>query len=545
MPGEFVSGPITVRHAALFTDLYELTMAASYLREGMRGRATFSLFVRRLPKERSFLIAAGLEDVLDYLESYRFSAEAVEYLRTLGCFDAGFLDLLRDLRFTGDVRAVPEGTVVFADEPFLEITAPIIEAQLVETAVINFCHLQTLIASKAARAVIAARGRPVVEFGLRRTHGVDAGMKAARCTFIAGAAMSSNVLAGLSYGIPPAGTMAHSYVSAFPREIDAFRAFARAFPDRTTLLIDTYDTVVAARKAVEVAKEMEARGQRLAAVRLDSGDILALSREVRRVLDDAGLGYVRIFVSGGLDEEIIDAWLDAGAPIDAFGVGTRMDVSADAPYFDMAYKLVTYDGRQVLKTSAGKATFPGEKQVYRFRAPDGRFAGDLLALRDEPAPRDGEPLLRTFMTGGRPVAAHPTLTAVREHCGKQLAALPDAVRRGDAPARYPVRLSDRVLRLRRSVTARVVAEEIAPLRRPARTRPDRPREEMPMAGNARPTLPRSRKAGRPPEETVSPPRVRRRQKTAHVAVRKGTTLLETDHGPRITQAVKKPKVKKR
>jgi nicotinate phosphoribosyltransferase len=540
-PGGFVSGPLLIRDAALFTDLYELTMAASYFQEGMNGPATFSLFVRRLPKTRSFLVAAGLEDALNYLRDFRFSDDAIGYLRTLRLFDPAFLDFLRGLRFTGRVRALPEGTPVFADEPLLEVTAPIIEAQIVETAVINFCHFQTLLASKAARSVLAARGRPVVEFGLRRTPGLDAGMKAARCAYIAGAGMSSNVLAGLHYGIPPTGTMAHSYVAAFPHEIDSFRAFARAFPNNTTLLIDTYDTVAAAHKAVEVAKEMEARGERLSAVRLDSGDIPALARDVRRVLDAAGLGYVRIFVSGGLDEHMIEGWLAEGAPLDAFGVGTRMDVSADAPYLDMAYKLVAYDGRPVLKTSAGKATLPGEKQIYRYREDDGRLAGDLLALHEEPAPdQDGEPLLRTVMESGRILTPHPPLTAVRAYCTAQVAALPAEVRRIKNPETYPVRRSHRLDALQRSVVARVVAAEVAPV-----WREQHPRDEPRMTREKTLQPPRSAKAGRPPEDIVTSPRVRRRQKTAHVAVRKGTTLLETGHGPRVTQAAKKPKVKKR
>ena len=460
VPGAFVSGPVVLRDAALFTDLYELTMAASYLREGMNDRATFSLFVRKLPKARSFLIAAGLEDVLTYLQSFRFSEDALAHLSAMRRFDDRFLRFLADLRFTGDVRAVPEGTVVFPDEPLLEITAPIIEAQLVETAVMNACHFQTVLATKAARSVMAGGGRPIVEFGLRRTPGIDAGMKAARCAFLAGAVMSSNVLADRCYGIPATGTMAHSYVVAFPREIDAFRAFARAFPDTTTLLIDTYDTVAAAHKAVGVAKEMEARGQRLAGVRLDSGDILSLSREVRRILDEAGLDYVRIFVSGGLDEYIIDDLLTAGAPIDAFGVGTRMDVSADAPYLDMAYKLVRYAGRHVLKFSTGKETWTGEKQVYRSRGPDRRFEGDRLALRDEGPPPGAEPLLDTVITSGAATKPPPTLTAVRDHCVAQLRALPEAVRRLRDPAAYPVAYSDRLLDLQRSLKAEIEALEV-------------------------------------------------------------------------------------
>jgi nicotinate phosphoribosyltransferase len=459
--GAFVSGPMLLRDAAFFTDLYEITMAASYFREGMTGQATFSLFVRTLPQERAFLVAAGLEDVLNYLLGFRFSEESIAYLRSLNRFEPTFLDFLRGLRFTGHVRAMPEGTVLFADEPLLEITAPIIEAQIVETAVLNFCHLQTLLASKAVRSVLAARGRPVVDFGLRRTHGIDAGLKAARCSFIAGAVMTSNVLAGQHYGIPPTGTMAHSYIGAFPHEIDAFRAFAQAFPAHSTLLVDTYDTVEGARKAAVVAKEMEARGQRLGAVRLDSGDLIALSKEVRRIFDGAGLHHVRIFASGGLDEEMVDRCLEAGAPIDAFGIGTRMNVSADAPYLDMAYKLVEYAGRHVLKTSTGKETWPGEKQVYRIRGSDGRFAEDLLALHDEPAPPAGaDPLLQPVIHDGRLVKAHAALAAMRERCAAQVAALPEALRNIKEPGAYPVHYSERLVALQHAIRAQVAREEM-------------------------------------------------------------------------------------
>ena len=461
--GAFASGPLLIRDAALFTDLYEITMAASYFREAMNGPATFSLFARKIPRGRAFLVAAGLEDALNFLREFRFSDDALSYLDSLDRFDPSFLDFLRGVRFTGAVRAVPEGTVVFADEPLIEITAPIIEAQLVETAVLNLIHFQTLLTSKAVRCSLAARGRPVVEFGLRRTHGIDAGMKAARCSFIAGASMSSNVLAGLHYGIPPTGTMAHSYVSAFPHEIDAFRAFAQAFPAQTTLLLDTYDTVVGARKAVVVAKEMEWQGRRLAGVRLDSGDIVTLSKQVRSILDDAGLGYVQIFASGGLDEESIDEYVAAGAPIDAFGVGTRMDVSADAPYLDMAYKLVEYDGRPVLKTSAGKATWTAQKQVYRHLRSGEGFAGDVLALREEPAPPGAvEILLCDVMERGRLLAPHPPLTAIRDYCAAQVTSLPEDVRRLRGAASYPVSYSQRLVSLQRSMEADVEATEVEP-----------------------------------------------------------------------------------
>jgi nicotinate phosphoribosyltransferase len=360
------------------------------------------------------------------------------------------------------VRAVPEGTVVFADEPLREITAPLIEAQLVETAVKNVVHHHTVLASKAARAVLAARGRPVVDFGLRRTHGLDAGLKAARASHLAGVVSTSNVLAAMHYGIKPAGTMAHSYVQAFPSEIDAFRAFARTFPGATTLLIDTYDTVAAARKAVTVAREMAARGERLGAVRIDSGDIVSVSRAVRDVLDAGGFRDVKIFISGGLDEETIDAFLRAGAPIDAFGVGTRMDVSADAPYVDIAYKLVHYAGRDVLKLSTGKVTWPGQKQVHRLRDAAGRFAGDVLALRAEAPPaRDAEGLLTTVMAQGQRSASAPSLADVRDRCARQLAALPEGVRRLADADRYPVTVSDRLVTLQREVEAAVETMDAA------------------------------------------------------------------------------------
>ena len=451
----FSSGPVALRDAALFTDLYELTMAASYWREGMAGEATFSLFSRRLPATRSFLVAAGLEDALEYLRAFRFSERAIAYLATLGLFDPAFLSFLSTARFTGEVHAVAEGTPVFPDEPLVEVTAPIIEAQLVETAVLNCVHAQTVVTSKAARCVLAARGRAVVEFGLRRTPGLDAGMKAARCAYIAGATSSSNVLAGLEYGIPPTGTMAHSYVCAFPREIDAFRAFARAFPDRAILLIDTYDTLAGAHQAVTVARELAADGHRLAGVRLDSGDLLALSREVRAVLDAGGCTDARIFASGGLDEDEIGRCVAAGAPIDAFGVGTRMDVSADAPYLDMAYKLVRYDGRDVLKTSPGKTTWAGPKQVYRLRDAAGKAVEDILALRDEPPPARAEPLLVPVMRAGEPLRAHPALDAIRDHCAAAIRGLDDAVTRLSDPATYPVRYSDRLVAHQREIEARL------------------------------------------------------------------------------------------
>jgi nicotinate phosphoribosyltransferase len=453
--GSFTAGPLRLRDAALFTDLYELTMAAAFFRHGIRGSATFSLFVRRLPETRAFLVAAGLEDALDFLHALHFSPAAVAHLRTLGLFDNAFLEWLVGFRFTGEVRAVPEGTVVFADEPIVEVTGPILEAQMVESALINFCHLQTLLTSKAARVVLAARGRSVAEFGLRRTAGVDAAIKAARSAYIAGCDLTSNVLAGMEYAIPVTGTMAHSFVTAFASEVESFRVFAETFPGGAVLLLDSYDTVAAAHKAVEVAELLARKGRRLAGVRLDSGDIVELSGQVRAILDEAGLTGVPILVSGGLDEHAVEAYLAAGAPIDAFGIGTRMNVSADAPYLDMVYKLVRFEGRDILKLSEGKETWVGEKQVVRTRREDGRFARDTLALADEPVPAGAEPLLQPVMARGELLRPHPTLEEVRRLCAAQLGSLPEELRRLRGHGSYVMDYSD-ALRARQAVATAAV-----------------------------------------------------------------------------------------
>jgi nicotinate phosphoribosyltransferase len=426
---------------ALFTDLYQLTMAAAYVRAGVEPIATFSLFVRRLPPERGFLLAAGLEDVLEYLRSLRFTGDELGWLESLGLSDPAFLDRLRALRFTGEVRAMPEGTVVFADEPMLEITAPLVEAQLVESAVINLVQLPTLVASKAVRSVLAAAGRGLAEFGLRRSHGADAAMKAARAAWIAGFDSTSNVLAGKLYGIPLSGTMAHSFVNAFDDEIDAFRAYADAHPSAAVLLLDTYDTVAAAHKAAQVNRALAKGGQRLAGVRIDSGDLDELSRAVRRVLDADGAESVPIIASGGLDELDVARLADAGAPIDSFGLGTRIDTSADAPSLDLVYKLVRVGGRDVRKLSAGKATWAGPKAVYRSADAGGRFARDLLATAEEPSPADAEALLAPVMSRGEPLLPSPSLDAIRARARAQVAALPEAVRRLTDPASYPVEIS--------------------------------------------------------------------------------------------------------
>ncbi len=376
---------------ALLTDLYEFTMAAALVAEGKADlRSAFSLFIRRLPPSRGFLVAAGLDDVLRFLTDLHFTSEDLAALERLFPFERAFLDWLAGVRFDGRVRAIPEGRIVFAGEPLLEIEAPFAVAQLLETYLLNQVTVQTVLATKAARCRHAARGRLLVDFALRRTHGTDAGMKAARCAALVGFAATSNVAAAACYGIPASGTMAHSFVTAFDSELEAFRAFARHHRADPVLLVDTYDTAIGVDHAIVVARELAAEGRRLAAIRLDSGDLGVLARLARERLDAAGLSDVRIFASGGLDEYAIEQLLDAGAPVDGFGVGTAFGVSEDAPTLESVYKLVEIDGRPVAKTSTGKATLPGAKQVWRRPA----FAGDILGLASEPPPEPGaEPLL--------------------------------------------------------------------------------------------------------------------------------------------------------
>ncbi|CNE42117.1 nicotinate phosphoribosyltransferase [Mycobacterium tuberculosis] len=433
----------------LLTDLYEVTMAASYLRRGMTGPATFSLFVRNLPPGRGFLIAGGLADCLSFLEGYRFTREDLDYLATEQRFDDGALRALERLRFTGDVRAVPEGRVVFAGEPLLEVTAPIAEAQLVETVLLNHITFQSTIATKAERCVRAAGGAEVVDFAFRRTQGIDAAIAVARASYIAGFAGTSNVEAARRYGIPAAGTMAHSYIEAFPDEDAAFAAFTADFPDRTTLLVDTYDTLGGVRAAIRAARR--AGHVHLAGIRLDSGDLGALAFQARRLLDEEGMTRTRIVASGGLDEYEIAELAATGAPIDVYGVGTRMGVSADAPYLDSAYKLVSYEDRPVMKLSAGKASAPGAKQVYR------GASGDLVTLRDEAAPAGMEPLLVPVMKSGRRIARTESPTAARDRRAADVAALPDGVTRFRNPETVAVTFSPELQRCRDRVRAQLAS----------------------------------------------------------------------------------------
>lgn len=428
--------------SALATDLYQITMAAGYDHAGIAGRSTFELFVRKLPPRRGYLVAAGLEQALAFLETLRFTADEIAYLRSVPALSGApsrfFDEVLPAFRFRGDVWAVREGEPLFAGEPFLRVTAAAAEAQIVETALLALVTFPTSIASKGARVVQAAAGRAVAEFGSRRAHGLDAALHAARAAYLAGCESTSNVEAGYRFGIPISGTMAHSWVMTFERELDAFRSYFGLYGDHTTLLIDTYDTVQAARDIV-------AAGLRPAAVRLDSGDLLELSRDVRRVLDDGGLGSTRILASGDLDEDRVDALVSAGAPIDAFGVGTALSTSADSPALGGVYKLVAVERSgamvPVVKLSAGKQTLGGAKQVWRV-VEDGTAVRDWIGLADESAPEAGRPLLRQVMRGGRRMVDDPPLPALREACLRAVAELPAAVRRLTDWEEYDVRTTE-------------------------------------------------------------------------------------------------------
>jgi nicotinate phosphoribosyltransferase len=447
---------VTDDTAPLLTDLYELTMLQAYWKESMEMEAVFSLFTRKMPEQRNYLLACGLEDVLDYLENLRFPEQGLDYLATLPFFTPEFLEWLGDFRFRGDVYAMPEGTPFFADEPVLEVVAPVAQAQFIETFVMNQVNFQCVVASKASRVVTAAQGRKVVDFGLRRMFGTDAGVKGARAFHIAGVDATSNVFAGYAYSIQVAGTMAHSYVQAHDREMDAFRAFAALYPE-TILLVDTYDTLDGVRKVVRLAREtgesFSVRG-----VRLDSGDLIELAFGARTILDQAGLDQVEIFASGGLDEHKIAGILRSGAPITGFGVGTKMGVSEDNPSLDMAYKLTAYDGQGRLKTSPGKPILPGRKQVYRIEE-NGRAVRDVVAAEDESM--EGRPLLHKVMQGGRRlVAGQEDLGKARERSRAELKILPDRLL-GLEPAEppYPVEISQTLKRRQAEVISRITGSE--------------------------------------------------------------------------------------
>ncbi len=432
---------------ALVTDLYELTMAAAYQAQGIEREATFELSVRSLPPERRFLVVGGIGDALAGLEAFRFGPDDVDYLAGLGLFGAPFLDTLADLRFSGEVWAMPEGEVAYPGEPLVRVTGPLVEAQLVETYLLNIVGSRTMLASKAARVALATGTRRFVDFSARRDHGVDAALAAARAAWVTGAAGTSLVAAGRRWGIPLSGTMAHSFVMSFDDEADAFRAYARSFPGSVVLLVDTYDTVRGAEVAVAVAQELAGERIEIAGVRLDSGDLLDLSRKVRAVLDAGGLERVTIIASGDLDEHRIAALLAAGAPIDAFGVGTQMGTSGDAPSLGAIYKLVEDSQGPKMKLATGKVTLPGRKQVWR------QADRDVIGLHDEGL--DGRPLLQRVMAGGRAVGPGEPLAAVRERCMAALAGLPEAVRSlapADGPS-WPVATSPELGALADKVSA--------------------------------------------------------------------------------------------
>ncbi|MGD0643297.1 MAG: nicotinate phosphoribosyltransferase [Candidatus Bathyarchaeia archaeon] len=447
---------------SLFTDFYELTMCASYFDNKNFEPATFDLFIRRLPENRSYFMCVGLEEALLYLQSIKFTEAHLAYLKKQG-FNKEFLDYLRGFRFTGDVWAIPEGNVTFPNEPLIRVTAPIIEAQLVETFLLNTVNLQTMIATKASRVIHAAKGKSVIEFGLRREPGIDAGMKVARSSYIAGCQGTSNVLAGQVYGIPVFGTMAHSFIMSYPKEIDAFRAFTKTFPDKSTLLIDTYDDISGAEKAVAVAKELEAHGFKLGGVRLDSGDLAQTSKKVRKILDDQGLTYAKIFASGDLDEFKIEELLSNGARIDAFGVGTKMGTSADRPYLDVIYKLcetMTADGSfsPIMKLSKDKITLPGRKQVYRFMNAEGKFEKDVIALANERV--EGESLLVKVMEKGKLIYSVPSLDEIRATAAENLSKLPKDYKALSGAPVYPVELSRNLQNLIKTCKRQLTRNEI-------------------------------------------------------------------------------------
>jgi nicotinate phosphoribosyltransferase len=442
--------------SALLTDLYQLTMLQVYHDRGMNDSAVFEFFVRKMPESRNFLLAAGLEQVLDYLENLHFTGAELDWLTGTGRFSKGFVDALAGLRFTGDVAAMPEGTPFFPDEPVLRVTAPLPQAQLVETRIINLLQFQTMVASKAARVRLAAGDKLLVDFGLRRAHGAEAGLLSARASYLAGFDGTSNVQAGMLWDIPLYGTMAHSYIQAHDNELQAFEDFARSHPKATTLLIDTYDTESAARRLAPLARRLAGEGIHVGAVRIDSGDLAAHARSVRSILDAGGLPAVKIFASGNLDEYRVRELVAGGAPIDGFGVGTRMNTSADAPYLDCAYKLQEYAGLPRRKRSEGKATWPGRKQVIRRFDAAGLMAGDTLTTMD--AEPDGQGLLRDVMRGGRRLAASPSLADVRRHAQASLARLPESLR-GLSPApAYPVTVAEALRALARETDRRTGAD---------------------------------------------------------------------------------------
>jgi nicotinate phosphoribosyltransferase len=438
----------------LLTDLYQLTMAAAYWSNQLKEPATFELYFRRLPQNRSYIVSAGLEQALHYLSALKFSPNAIAHLRSLEVFksvDSGFWDFLADLKFTGEVRALAEGTPVFPLEPVLQITAPLIEAQIAETYLLAVMNMQSMVATKSARIVHASRGRGCVDFGTRRAHGPQAGLYAARASYIGGCIGTSNVLAGKICDIPVFGTAAHSFTMTFPTELQAFQAYERVFPDHTTLLIDTYDTLAAAKKVKEVGTDVKG-------VRIDSGDLGELAREVRKILDRDGLTNVKIFLSGDLNEYKIDQLINDGVPVDFFGVGTELVTSYDDPAMSGVYKIVESRVGGVvhptIKISPGKPSFPGKKQIYRFQE-NGIYTKDLISLDSELPPKNGIPLLETYVQDGKLIRSLPSLTETQKFTKENLAQLPQQFHELTKPAEYEVTHSDNLKALHDSIAAQL------------------------------------------------------------------------------------------
>jgi nicotinate phosphoribosyltransferase len=454
----------------LLTDLYQINMIQAHLDRGDTQTAVFEFFTRTLPARRGFLLAAGLEQALDYLANLRFSPTEIAWLKATGRFRQNLLDYFDKFRFSGDVHAMPEGTVFFANEPILRVTAPLPEAQFVESRLINILHFQSLIAAKAARMTLAAPNKVLVDFGMRRAHGAEAAVMAARASYLAGFAGTATVLAGEEFGIPLYGTMAHSFIEAFDDEMTAFEAFARARPDNLVLLLDTYHTETAARKVVALAPRLKAAGITIRAVRLDSGDLVALSKSVRGILDQGGLSDVTIFASGGLDEDSLKAFAKANAPIDGIGIGTSLTTSSDVPAVDCVYKIQEYAGVPRRKRSEKKATWPGRKQVWRCYSADGRMAGDLLSLEPDQSSNPGdrarnegsEPLLEPVMQGGRRLRPNPSLGEIRIRVKRELERLPEPLRRLETATTYPVKVADELIALAAEVDRRMDREHTPP-----------------------------------------------------------------------------------
>lgn len=442
-----------ISNRALLTDLYQLTMLQGYFEQDMNDMAVFEFFVRNLPADRGFFMSAGLEQVLNYLEQLQFAPDELEWLAKNGSFKPDFIDSLASLKFTGDVHAMPEGTLFFPNEPILRITAPMPEAQLVESRVINLLHFQSMIASKAARSVLTAPDKLLVDFGFRRAHGGEAGLLAARASYLAGFGGTATVSAGQLFQIPVFGTMAHSFVQAHQSERKAFSHFAEANPDNVVLLIDTYDTEKGALKVVELAAQLANQGIQIKGVRLDSGDLAEHARRVRKILDQAGLDHVTIFASGNIDEHKLESLIFQQAPIDGFGIGTKMDTSADAPYLDCAYKLQEYAGLARRKRSEGKATWPGRKQVFRRYDESGFLSQDIITVAD--APCEGLPLIEHVMQQGKIIEPVPTLDNIREYALRQLKSLPPEMRLLKNPRGYPVSISKELSTLADQVDARL------------------------------------------------------------------------------------------